>query len=102
MSPEEPREPHPVCKQLRAIRRSANLSLPEAEQKCGVPGIVLGSWERGDRNPPLHKLEDALNSYGYTLVAVPKDFDAVRLSSSIVNDLREIANQLEKKEKHVS
>jgi transcriptional regulator with XRE-family HTH domain len=88
-------EPHPVCRQLRSLRKACGWSLPQAEQHIGVPGMVLGTYERGDRNPPLMKLEEILNSYGYTLAAIPKDFDAVRLTGSMVAELRNIANQLE-------
>lgn len=91
----EKEEPHPVCKQLRDLRRAARLSLPMAERQSGISGLVLGSYERGDRNPPLSKLEQILNGYGYTLVAIPKDFDAVRLSGTMARELRSIADQLE-------
>lgn len=90
---------HPVCKQLRDLRKAARLSLPAFEDRFGIPGMVLGAYERGDRNPPLLKLEQILNCYGYTLVAIPKDFDAVRLTGNIVQELRMIAYQLEVQQK---
>lgn len=93
------KEAHPVCKQLRDLRKAARLSLPEAEKQFGVPGLVLGSYERGDRNPPLNKLETIFNGYGYTLVAIPKDFDAVRLSGTMARELRIIADQIEAMER---
>lgn len=65
-----------------------------------MSSIAIASYERGDRNPPLRRLEDILNGYGYTLVAIPKDFDAVRLTGNIVRELRNIANQLEAQEKN--
>lgn len=89
------RDPHPVCKQLRDLRRAANLTLPEASQRFRTASVVLGSYERGDRNPPLHKLEEIFNGYGYTLVAIPKDYDAIRLPGNLARELRMIANQLE-------
>lgn len=88
-------EIHPVCKQLRDLRRAAGWSLPEVEQRLGVPGLVVGSYERGDRNPPLRKLEELFNGYGYTLVAIPKEFEAIRLPGSMIRELRMIADQLE-------
>lgn len=87
---------HPVCKQMRDLRQAARLSLQDAERMVGLPGIVLGSYERGDRQPPLLKVEQILNAFGYTLAAVPKDFDAVRLPSSMAVELRLIADQLER------
>lgn len=94
-----PRElAHPICKQMRDLRRAARLSLTQAERAFGVAAVVIGSYERGDRNPPLAKLEEILNFYGYTVAAVPKEFDAIRLTGDIVRELRSIANQLEERE----
>jgi transcriptional regulator with XRE-family HTH domain len=87
---------HPICKQMRDLRRAAGLSLTEAQRLVGVPDIVLGSYERGDRQPPLTKVEAILNAYGYTLAAVPKDFDAVRLPTDMATELRRIADQIDK------
>jgi transcriptional regulator with XRE-family HTH domain len=93
------REFHPICKQLRDFRKTAKMSLAEAEKRFGVSAIVLGSYERGDRNPPLRRLEEILNFYGYTVAAIPKEFDAIRLTGDIVRELRAIANQLEWQER---
>lgn len=90
---------HPICKQMRDLRVAAGLSLAQAKEVVGLSDIVLGSYERGDRQPPLVKAESILNGYGYTLAAVPKDFDAVRLPSDMAQDLRAIAAQLEKVKK---
>lgn len=87
---------HPICKQLRDLRLAAGLSLKEAEAITGVPDIVLGSYERGDRQPPLAKIEKIFKGYGYTVVAVPIDFSAIRLPADMANELRAIATQLEK------
>lgn len=87
---------HAVCKQLRDLRKAAGLSLSQASRRVGVPDIVLGSYERGDRQPPLTKIESILNGYGYTLAAVPKDFDAVRLPADMAQELRRIADQIDK------
>lgn len=88
---------HPVCKQLRELRRAAGVSLNEVEDAYGINPVVLGSYERGDRNPPLTRIEQILNVYGYTLIAVPMDLDAVRLPKDMATELRVIADQLEKK-----
>lgn len=86
---------HPVCGTLRQLRNAAGLSLNAAEQRFGISGIVLGSYERGDRNPPLTKIEEILNVYGYTLAAIPKDQLSVRLPVDIAAELRLIADHLE-------
>lgn len=90
---------HPICKQMRDLRRAAGLSLTDAEPVTGVPAIVLGSYERGDRQPPLAKIEQILSSYGYTLTAVPTGFDAIRLPGDMAGELRRIADAIERKPK---
>lgn len=92
------REIHPICKQLRDFRRAADMSLRDVQKQFGVSAVVMGSYERGDRHPPLRKLEEILNFYGYTVAAIPRDFEAIRLSGDIVRELRSIANQLEERE----
>lgn len=92
---------HPVCKQIRDLRLAARLSLSEAEQLTGISGIVLGSYERGDRVPPLTKIDQILRGYGYRLAAVPVDFDAVRLPGDMANELRAIADQIDKEKQRV-
>ncbi len=87
---------HPVCKQLRDLRTQSGYSLLQAQSVIGVNAIVMGSYERGDRQPTLNKAEDLLNFYGYTLVAVRKDFDAVRLPSDMSAELHAIADQIGK------
>lgn len=87
---------HPICKQIRDLRMAARMSLTEAEKILGISGIVLGSYERGDRTPPLTKVDEILKGYGYRLAAVPVDFDAVRLPSDMASELRAIADQIEK------
>jgi transcriptional regulator with XRE-family HTH domain len=94
-----PHKVHPICKQIRDLRMASRLSLTQAEKVLGVSGIVLGSYERGDRIPPLTKVDDILKGYGYRLAAVPVDFDAIRLPSDMATELRAIADQLER-EKH--
>lgn len=87
---------HPICQQIRSLRRACGHSLDDASALTGYPAVVLGSYERGDRRPSLAKVENILNAYGYTLTAVPKDFDAVRLPGDIAQELRAIASQIEK------
>jgi transcriptional regulator with XRE-family HTH domain len=87
--------PHPICRLLRDLRIAAHLSLQDIEEKFDFSGVVLGAYERGDRVPPLTKLEKVLGFYGYHLQAVPMGQEFVRLSGDVVADLRAIAHQLE-------
>ncbi len=80
---------------LRELRLAARLSLAQFEDRFDIPAVVVGAYERGDRIPPLHKLEAILACYGYRLLAVPKDGSAVRLPIDMIADLRAIADQLE-------
>lgn len=82
---------------LRQLRRAAGLSLMDAEDRLGVSAVVLGSYERGDRNPPLYRIEQIFNAYGYTVAAVPINDTAVRLPVDMVLQLRAIADQLERR-----
>lgn len=90
------REPHRICKLLRSLRTASGMSLAGVEKAYGVPAVVLGAYERGDREPPLRKLDHLLDCYGYELTAVPKDETAVRLPEEAIAVLRSLANQLEK------
>jgi transcriptional regulator with XRE-family HTH domain len=90
-----PAEPHPLCVMLRDLRKAAGLSLARMEHKFGIKAVVVGAYERGDREPPLRKLDQILALYGYRLAAVPVSSDAVRISTDMVADLRAIADQLE-------
>lgn len=91
-------EPHPICKQLRDLRYARRESLDQASKRIGLSAVAIGSYERGERQPPLPRLEQVFNAYGYTIVAVPKDFDATRLTGNMIRELRQIANQLEERE----
>ncbi len=88
-------EPHVLCQQIRDLRRAAKLSLAQFEARSGIPAVVVGAYERGDRTPPLSKLDAIFGVFGYRLTAIPVDANATRLSSDMVADLRAIADQLE-------
>lgn len=62
---------HPLCAMVRELRQAARLSLHQFEECYGIPAVVVGAYERGDRIPPLHKLERILACFGYTIKAVP-------------------------------
>lgn len=97
------RGPHRVCAFLRQVRRRNGMSLSRLEAEHGLSAVVIGAYERGDRNPPLHKLERALNIFGYRLDVVPMDDNAARLpTEDVVATLRLLADFLaERGEKDV-
>jgi transcriptional regulator with XRE-family HTH domain len=86
---------HPLCRMLRQLRLAAGLSLADFEGRFGHPAVVLGAYERGDRVPPLHKMDIILECYGWRLQAVPRGQEFIRLPEDIVGELRAIADQLE-------
>lgn len=95
--PPEPqtRHAHPLCRMLRDLRRARKRSLADIEAEYPwIRAIVLGSYERGDRTPPLDKLDAIFGIYGYKLAAVPIARVPVRTDKTIIEMLREIADQL--------
>jgi transcriptional regulator with XRE-family HTH domain len=91
------RDPHPICVMLRRLRTAAGLSLTKVQEEYGITAVVLGSYERGDRVPSLHRADAALRVYGYRLAAVPIDDEvAQRMPEDMVASLRTIANSLER------
>lgn len=87
--------PHPLCAQLRELRKAAGYSLTDVQERHGFNAILVGSYERGDRIPPLPKIAALFKVYGYDLVAVPTGSNAVRRPVDMVAELRAIAQQLE-------
>jgi transcriptional regulator with XRE-family HTH domain len=88
-------EVHPLCVLIRDLRKSAGWSLERAADYIGIPAVVLGSYERGDRMPPLPKLDDILYAFGYELHATPTHRAVVRLPTDMAAELRMIAEMLE-------
>lgn len=95
--PIQPREngPHPIAQELRKLRKAARMSLNAVEERHGVSAVVVGSWERGDREISVKKLDMALRWFGYRLAAVPIGPEAVRLPEDMAAELRAIADQIE-------
>jgi transcriptional regulator with XRE-family HTH domain len=93
-----PPGPHPVCLKLRELRRAAGLSLSQLQDRHGMNAVLVGSYERGDRQPPLVKLDALLHVFGYRLTAVPIGgvTDHVRTPHDMIAELRSITAQLEK------
>lgn len=63
-------KPDPIAEQMRAVRVDRGLSLPGAEALTGVKAVVIGSWERGDRQPSLAKLRQWVEAFGLELAVV--------------------------------
>ena len=84
---------------LRALRKSAGWSLEKAAEITHRPAVVIGSWERGDRQPTVPALDQLLAFYGYRIAVVPIasviDGQRVRTSEEIASTLRAIAEQIE-------
>lgn len=88
-------QPHRLCKLLRELRETAGLSLMRVEERHGISVGTLGSYERGNRLPPLPVLEALLGFYGYRLEAVPANSTAVRRPVDVAAELRRLADQVE-------
>jgi len=86
--------PHPLCQLVRDLRSAARMSLSQFEDKYGIPAVVVAAYERGDRIPPLTKIDQILSCLGYRLIAVPVDHQSVRLPGDIAAELHAIADMI--------
>jgi transcriptional regulator with XRE-family HTH domain len=69
-------ERDPLCGELREIRRQLGLSLQVIEEKSDGrwKSVVVGSYERGDRQPAVRQARELLDFYGYRLAVLgPND-----------------------------
>lgn len=76
------RRPHWILRRLRQLRVEAGLSLTGAEVGTGIPAIVIGSYERGDRAPSVHRVDELLHHYGYRLAVVPATSNGTRVEAT--------------------
>jgi transcriptional regulator with XRE-family HTH domain len=53
---------------LRAQREARGWSVPTAARKLSVTAAALGTWERGERNPPMYLVVGLLSAYGLHLL----------------------------------
>jgi len=88
---------HPLCVLIKELRLAAGMTLLQFQSRSGIPAVVVGAYERGDRIPPLLKLEAILKFYGLKLDAVYNGDRSIRLPKDIASTLRAIADQLEHK-----
>lgn len=63
-------ERDPIAAQMRQARENRGWSLEAAAAKTGIPAVVIGSYERGDRQPPLHKLREWVEAFGHQLIVL--------------------------------
>lgn len=52
---------------LRDLRLEKYGSLAKFEEATGFPGVVMGSYERGDRTPPIDKYDYLLSLFDLEL-----------------------------------
>jgi len=67
---------------VRAAREAMGLSLTAAEAASGIPYVVLGSYERGDRNPTVEKAAEWAAAFGLRLVLLGPDQHVVSTQSA--------------------
>lgn len=91
-----------VGERLRRVRAAAGLSLAQAADKAGgdFPAVVLGSYERGDRNISVARLVRLCGLYGVSpadvlpLTGAEQD-PQVRLAMALHQAARHNAEQAE-------
>lgn len=66
----------PIAAQLRAARQRRGWSLEAFAQRSGIPAVVAGSWERGDRQPGIVRLRAWCEALDHDLVALGPQDDA--------------------------
>ncbi len=62
-----------LAARMRAVRQSKGWSLQKAEEHTGIHTVVLGSYERADRNPTLPQARRWVEAFGRTLVVLEPD-----------------------------
>lgn len=82
----------PLRPRLRELRTLHRLSLEGAARKSGMPAVVIGSYERGNRRPTPDALRKLLAIYGYELAFVPV---GTVVQPGVAEALRTLADQVE-------
>ncbi len=101
MDHDAPSQPHPVCVRMTQLRLAAGLSRPDVEAAMpDIRAIALASYERGHREPPLHKIDKILALYGMRLDVVPIAQGAATVeqalaSMHVLSTSRVLRNQLD-------
>jgi ribosome-binding protein aMBF1 (putative translation factor) len=82
----------PLRIKLRELRQARGWSLDRAAAVAGMPAVVIGSYERGDRTPTAGRLRQLLAAYGYELAIIPA---GTAVHAAVVDELRAIADRIE-------
>jgi transcriptional regulator with XRE-family HTH domain len=69
-------EPHPICRQLRALRLAQGMSMPDFALKTGVAVATIGSHERGTRAFTPDTLAEHAAALGHEMVLRPINANA--------------------------
>jgi transcriptional regulator with XRE-family HTH domain len=92
-------QPHWLAVKLRALRKTAGLSLQGFEDKHGIAAVRIGSYERGDRTMSVPQAEQLLGCYGWRLTAEPVttgDTPPVLPRDDLARLLRSLADQVDR------
>lgn len=75
----------PLAGQLRQIREAAGLSLNRVEDKSAsrFKASVVGSWERGFRQPTVRDARELLDFYGHRLEILAPGDVALRAGQAV-------------------
>lgn len=57
--------------------------IPALGRRTGIAGVVVGSYERGDRRVTLDRADQILAEFGLELAAVPKGYDLPKLLAEL-------------------
>ncbi len=90
----EPGRPHPICLLIRRLREARGESLAAFEARTGISAVVVGAYERGDRTPPVSKLDGVLRALGYELYARPRDLDVALPTADLAKLLIQAGHRL--------
>jgi transcriptional regulator with XRE-family HTH domain len=82
----------PIRLRLRELRNARGLSLTGASARSGIPAVVIGSYERGDRTPTAGRLQKLLAIYGYALAVVAA---GESVHPTYADELRALADRIE-------
>ncbi len=90
----EPGRPHPICRLIRQLREARGEALAQFAARTGFSAVVVGAYERGDRMPPVAKLDIVLRALGYELYARPRTETAVIPDADLAKLLMHAAHRL--------
>lgn len=100
-----------VGARIRNVRLSLGLTLADVEEKHGIKAVVLGSWERADRNITADQLYRVARALGVTVAtllpegeATPTPLSAEVVAASLQTmalELGELTSAMERIRQHL-